>query len=115
MQQGLLERYLRQKRLRLAQQCSQLQLLVATHIPTAVSWTQPEGGLSLWLELPAQVDTINLYRQMQAQGITLTPGALFTAQQNYNHFLRLSFAHEWTAARVSAIKVLGDFVQGAIK
>jgi DNA-binding transcriptional MocR family regulator len=114
MQQGLLERYLRQKRQRLAQQCSQLQLLVAAHIPTAVSWTQPEGGLSLWLELPGQIDTIALYRKMQTQGITLTPGALFTAQQNYNHFLRLSFAHEWTEARVSAIKALGELVQGAV-
>jgi DNA-binding transcriptional MocR family regulator len=113
MQRGWFERYLRQKRLRLAQQCSQLQSLVAKHIPNAVSWTQPQGGLSLWLELDRQIDTIALYRQMQAQGITLTPGALFTAQQNYNHFLRLSFAHEWTEARVTAIRALGQLVERA--
>ncbi len=110
MEQGFFERHLRQKRIILSRQNQQLQELILTLIPTAKSWTQPNGGLSLWVELPAHVDTIKLYRAMQSQGITLTPGALFTAQQSYNNFLRMSFAHEWTSARIAAIKRIGEYL-----
>ena len=113
MQRGLFERHLRQKRIRLAMQCGQLQDLIPKLLPTAVSWTQPEGGLSLWLELPGPVDTTQLYRKAQTEGITITPGALFSSQQNYANFLRLSFAHAWSDERIAALKKIGKLLENA--
>ena len=107
MQRGFFERYLRKQRLQLSKQCRQLQHLIPTLLPTAISWTRPEGGLTLWLELPQSVNTTELYRQAHEKDITITPGALFTAQYKYQNFLRLSFAHEWTEARISALAEVG--------
>ena len=112
LQRGFFERHLRQKRLHLAKQCRQLQDLIPKLLPKAVSWTQPAGGLSLWLELPQSVDTTQLYRQAQTKGITITPGALFTSQKKYTHFLRLSFAHEWSEGRISALTEIGKIIEG---
>jgi DNA-binding transcriptional MocR family regulator len=110
MQRGFFERYLRKKRLHLSKQCQQLQHLIPKLLPTALSWTRPAGGLTLWLELPQSVNTTDLYRQAQEKGITITPGALFTSQHKYRNFLRLSFAHEWTEGRISALAEVGDIL-----
>jgi DNA-binding transcriptional MocR family regulator len=110
MQRGFLERYLRNKRLHLSKQCRQLQHLIPRLLPVAVSWTLPAGGLSLWLELPQSVNATKLYHQAQKKGITITPGALFTSQQKYQNFLRLSFAHEWTDRRISALEEVGNIL-----
>ena len=110
MQRGFFERYLRKKRLNLSKQCQQLQQLIPKLLPTAVSWTRPAGGLTLWLELPQSVNSTELYRQAHEKDITITPGALFTSQHKYQNFLRLSFAHEWTKARISALAEVGNIL-----
>lgn len=110
MQRGFFEHYLRKKRRLLSKQYLQLQHLIPTLLPTAISWTQPAGGLTLWLELPQLVDTTELYRQAHEKDISITPGALFTAQHKYQNFLRLSFAHEWTEVRISALAEVGKIL-----
>lgn len=107
---GGLDRHLRSYRQRLQQQCVQLQTLIAEYLPMAVSCSQPVGGLCLWLELPSEVDTIVLYARAKDAGVIITPGALFSSQSRYQNFLRLSFAHPWTQARVDALKRLGELI-----
>lgn len=111
MQRGHFERYLRHKRMGLASQCLQLQHLLPECLPSALSWSKPQGGLTLWVELETSLDTALLYGQAQNEGITITPGILFSAQDHYGHFLRLSFAHKWTEPRVNALKSLGRLIK----
>ena len=54
--------------------------------------------------------TVSLYAQARKAGVIITPGRLFTAQQRYQHFLRISFAHPWTKARTKALQQLGKFI-----
>lgn len=107
---GGLEKHMRQQRLKLRQQYHQLTQLLNQHIPDVVSCSQPNGGLSLWLELPKSVDTLKLYSHAQEQGLILTPGRLFTAQERYFNFLRMSFVHPWTPERQHAVKHLGELI-----
>jgi len=108
--EGGLERRLRQQRQRFRQQCQQLLTQIPVALPMALSCSRPEGGLSVWLELPADVDTIALYGAARAQGILVTPGPLFSAQKRYQSFLRLSFAHPWTPERRRALRQLGKLI-----
>ncbi len=73
-------------------------------------FSYPLGGLSLWLELPQGQDGLALYRHALQQKIVLTPGALFTSQNDLNHFLRLSFCHPLTRGRMDAIRKIGQLV-----
>ena len=108
---GGLDRHLRALRQRLQNQCVQLQKLIAEYLPMAISCSQPKGGLCLWLELPQQVDTIDLYAKARKAGVIVTPGALFSGQKKYQNFLRLSFAHAWSPERTAALKQLGKLIQ----
>lgn len=107
---GGLDRHLRNYRQRLQQQSEQLKTLIGAYLPMAVSCSQPEGGLCLWLELPNSVDSIGLYARARDAGVIVTPGALFSSQNRYHNFLRLSFAHPWTPERIGALKRLGELI-----
>ncbi|MCV6626480.1 MAG: PLP-dependent aminotransferase family protein [Cellvibrionaceae bacterium] len=119
LQQGLsyylaeasFERHLRRKRQQYQQRCQQLLGLIQTHLPMAKSCSQPQGGLALWLELPEHINSVELYNQARSEGIVLSPGPMFTAQNRYRNFLRLSFAHPWNSARQQAIMRLGELVE----
>ncbi len=108
LEEGSFDRHLRLRRQQLKQQYHQLLELIQAYLPMAESCSRPNGGLSLWLELPESIDTLKTYRSALAQGVILTPGRLFTAQEHYRNALRVSFAHPWTDERKEALKKLGE-------
>ncbi len=65
------------------------------HFPDGVSWTVPEGGMSLWVTLPAGVDSVELLIEARRAGVNFSPGSLFFAGgSGGDQTLRLSFTVE---------------------
>lgn len=112
LEEGSFDRHLRLRRQQLRQQYQQLLELIRQHLPMSESCSRPQGGLSLWLELPESVDTLKLYHRALQGGLVLTPGRLFTVQERYRNALRISYAHPWIDKRVTALKTLGELLQG---
>lgn len=52
----------------------------------------PQGGLSLWLELPADIDEGELFRQAREHGVMVARGQAFFGTPAPAGFLRLTFA-----------------------
>src|SRR5690606_33390619 len=48
-------------------------------------WTVPDGGLFLWVTLPAQVDTEALFERAFRAGVAYIPGVNFSAEQRYTN------------------------------
>lgn len=107
---GGYDRFLRKQRHQNRSQYDELQGLIIRYLGMSVACSYPQGGLSLWLELPKCVDTLALFNQARQQGITIAPGRLFTAQEHYHNFIRLSFNHAWTEARKNALASLGKLI-----
>lgn len=108
--EGGLERHLRQQRQLYHLQALQLQSLIPQYLPMALSCSAPKGGLSLWVELPKSIDSLKLYNRAREKAIALTPGKLFTTQNGCNNFLRMSFMHPWSDERIEALKQLGELI-----
>lgn len=85
-----------------------LELLSGWNVSLRV--TTPHGGLALWVELQEDVDTLRLYGRALEEGIVITPGNLFSVSGKFSNCLRISFAHPWNAARVSALKRLPELM-----
>ena len=69
-------------------------------------WTQPRGGMFIWVELPEGLDSLALLPSMVEAGVAYIPGAAFTAQGGGNS-LRLNFSNA-TPERIDAgIAILG--------
>ena len=108
LQGGSYERHLRQLRQTLATQQALALRLIAQHFPPGTRVTRPEGGYFLWLELPRQVDALQLHRLALAQRISVAPGHLFSADRRFSHCLRLNYGHPGDARFEAALKTVGQ-------
>jgi hypothetical protein len=66
---------------------------LARHMPAGVSWTEPQGGLFMWVRLPDDCDTARLLeRSLEAAGVAFVPGAAFHFDGRGRNTLRLSYS-----------------------
>lgn len=110
---GSYEKHIRKQRSVLQTQCNQLIDLLDEEWseigPLRVS--QPQGGLALWVELDPGYNLTSCYLKARSEGIVMTPGNLFTAQERYSNCLRISFAHHWNDKRIEALKRLAAIIK----
>jgi 2-aminoadipate transaminase len=62
------------------------------HLPTGTRWTQPEGGMNVWVRLPEPLDAGDLLARAQREGVSYLPGRYFAVSRLEPGALRLSFA-----------------------
>ncbi|MGF1589023.1 MAG: PLP-dependent aminotransferase family protein [Pleurocapsa sp.] len=63
------------------------------YFPEEATWTIPNGGLFLWVQLPAEISLVSLARQAWNENVFVYPGMpFFPGQKGYNA-LRLNFSH----------------------
>jgi DNA-binding transcriptional MocR family regulator len=63
------------------------------YFPAGVSWTRPEGGLFLWITLPAGLDARTLLAAALEQRVAFVPGTAFYTDGSGANALRLNFSH----------------------
>jgi DNA-binding transcriptional MocR family regulator len=83
---------------------------VQRFFPVGTRVSAPQGGYVLWVELPARVDSMRLYRAALARSITVGPGMMFSTRNAFRHFIRLNYSYPWTAQTEAALKTLGELV-----
>lgn len=86
---------------------------LARHMPAGVEWTRPEGGMFVWLALPAGLDAARLLERAVAEArVAFVPGRAFHADGGGADTLRLSFSCADPAAIETGIARLGRLIAG---
>ncbi len=86
-----------------------------THMPDGVTWTRPEGGMFIWLELPAQVNAADLLAQsLRSERVAFVPGHAFFADGSGANTMRLSFSRTDEASIDEGIARLGRLITAAV-
>lgn len=76
----------------LASRNAMLQAL-ENYFPDEATWTIPNGGLFLWVQLPPEISLVSLAHQAWSENVFVYPGTpFFPGQKGYNA-LRLNFSH----------------------
>jgi 2-aminoadipate transaminase len=76
-------------------------------LPPGSRWTRPEGGMSLWVTLPAQLETANLLTRVRERGVDFLPGSYFSARPVHRSSLRLGFGGLASEAITRGVSMLG--------
>jgi len=63
------------------------------YFPAGVTWTQPQGGLFLWVTLPALLDSAEVLREALKEKVAFVPGASFYADGSGANTMRLNFSY----------------------
>ena len=81
------------------------------HFPAGYRVAVPDGGYFLWIELPEQVDALQVHQRAIESGISIAPGPIFSARREFKNCLRLNYGHPWTAQMDRALGELGRIVR----
>lgn len=111
LKRGGYGRHLRQLRNTLEILQAQMLQNIARYFPEGCRTTVPEGGYFLWIELPESVDTLQLHKAAMSEGISTSPGPMFSAQRGFRNSLRLNYGHPWDEQIESGLKRLGELIK----
>ncbi len=78
------------------------------YLPAGSRFTRPDGGMSLWVELPPPLRSGELLTRVQAQGVDFLPGGYFSAQRSHPRGLRLSFGGLLPEQIERGVRVIGE-------
>lgn len=112
LQRHDLQRHLRQLCRALADNAQRMHEAIARHWPASTRACTPQGGLSLWLQLPG-VNTQTLFEAALRDGIGTSPGVLFSSRGDYADCLRLSCGLPWNDKLDRAMRRLGQWAAQA--
>ena len=63
------------------------------YLDDIAQWMEPEGGIFLWVTLPDQLDTSDIFRDAIEEKVAYIPGSVFSASEGYHNTMRLNFAN----------------------
>ena len=76
-----------------AQRLSTMQQALEQHFDGLAEWETPKGGYFFWLRLAPGVETARLKPLAASYQTGFQPGGVFSCQDGFRNYIRLSFAH----------------------
>ena len=114
LRRGHLGAHLSAVRMLYRERCEAMQFALARHLPQC-DWTQPAGGLTLWVTLPPEVDEGEVYHEALRQGVGVARGQVFYSQPQTVGRLRLSFSALPPDRIAAGIAILGRIVASLMR
>jgi 2-aminoadipate transaminase len=87
---------------------------MAEHFPEGVKWTEPQGGLFLWVTAPEAIDTTDLLKDAIKQRVAFVPGTSFFPGGGGTNTMRLNFSNAQPDRLREGIRRLGATLKEAI-
>jgi len=84
------------------------------YMPDGVSWNKPEGGMFIWMNLPAHIDTKDLVWKALEAGVAFAPAQDFSPHETPASTLRLCYS--WLAQKKiePGIEILAGVIRQAL-
>ncbi|MDB5433087.1 MAG: PLP-dependent aminotransferase family protein [Caulobacter sp.] len=87
-----------------------------THMPPGVTWTRPEGGLYIWVTLPAHIDGAVLSeRLLMEEAVSVISGAAFYPVDPVRNTVRLSYSLATEEAAREGVKRMGTMLSAMLE
>lgn len=115
VERGYLARHLAKMKQVYRSRLNAMEEALLNHMPDGVTWTHPEGGMSLWVSLPPGLDAGELLIHARERGILFVPGRHFYVQHPKPNTLRLGFSSVDEAHIARGIRTLGEVVKSELR
>ena len=83
--------------------------------PAGTTYTKPEGGLFIWVELPEHLNALELMSKCVERGVAYVPGTHFFAEGGHDNTLRLNFSNSTVEQIHTGMAVIRDVIAEASK
>ena len=92
LESGELDKNLLESRKIYKRKRDKLESLLEKYLPEGSSWTQPQGGLFIFVTLPESLDVTALFPEAIKRGVAYVPGSYFFTDGSHRNTMRLSFS-----------------------
>ena len=83
----------------------------AKYMPEGVTWTNPEGGLFLFVTLPEGYDATELFRIALKKDVAFVIGEAFHCDGSGKNTLRINFSFTEESRAVEGVRRLADSIR----
>lgn len=104
------DRHLRKIRSALRVQRDLTAEAISRHFPIGTRCSLPNGGVSIWVELPAGLSSRKIFEAALVREILISPGLLFSNSQRFDHFIRLNCGMPFSDEVKQAYAELGTII-----
>ncbi len=84
------------------------------YMPEGVSWTEPEGGLFLFLTLPPHLDAQKLFLKAVEKNVAFVIGSVFHCNETGKNTMRINFSYVSKEQNVEGVKRLAGVIREAL-
>ena len=111
LRDGGYDRFLRSFRESCRRQVAKMRDAIGYMFPKEIRLSRPSGGFVLWCELPAQIDSMDLFYKGIKAGITVAPGPFFSPGGEFRNFIRINCGYPWDSRIERGVQSLGRLVR----
>lgn len=116
MRSGAIEAHLVRLRQVYGERCQAMLEAIAEHFPAGSRWTAPSGGMFVWVELPAGVDSGELLPRVVAEEkVAYVSGGPFHPSGGGGNTMRLNFTHASSEVIRDGVARLGKALTRALE
>ena len=84
---------------------------IEEHFPEYIKYTKPEGGMFLWITLPARISSLDLFNRAIKENVAFVPGSPFYVGAGGENTLRLNFSNSDEERIEEGIKRLAKIIE----
>ncbi len=115
LKSGEYDNHVKKARLHYKERCNATIQALEQHMPDDVTWTIPQGGMHMWIELPTGYSSIVLFFLAIERGVGISPGPLMDVDHRFINGFRLSYGSLTVEEIKEGIELLSDAVKELIK
>lgn len=93
------------------EKCNAMMGHIKNDFPKSIKFTDPEGGMFIWLELPEGMDADALLDKAIDRGVAFIPGAPFYANDGAKNTIRLNFTVPAIEEIHKGMKIFADLLK----
>ena len=84
--------------------------MIKKYFPPGVKYTEPEGGMFLWVTLPLGMSSMELFEAAIDENVAFVPGEAFYSDDPELNTMRLNFSNSNPEMIIEGIKRLGKAI-----
>ena len=85
--------------------------MIRQYFPDGVKYTEPEGGMFLWVTLPGEMHAMELFEKTMEDNVAFVPGEAFYSEDPQKNTLRLNFSNSNNTKIEEGIKIMGKAIK----
>lgn len=114
LRQGMLKNYVENLRIIYARRMKIMNDSLKKNMPPEVKWVIPKGGFYIWVQLPENVDSLDIMKESASKGAIFVVGKTFDPHGVKNNCFRLAFSHTPEDQIDNGIKIVAEAVKSKL-